>query len=152
MSNIASVYRYQASQKTAPEFAQRAADLYEQARVYALAGGDKHNAAYATLYLGVLALQKGEAPQAAKLLEVALPLFKEVDDPSYTARTYVYLGRAAVGQKKSVEALGYFEQALPKYREVKLWDQAAAVTREMAAVYEQLARPPQNAANGNGNN
>jgi tetratricopeptide (TPR) repeat protein len=146
MNNIASVYRYDATAKRSAELSRRAADLYEQTRVFALAGGDKHNAAYATLYLGVLALEQGEAKQASKLLEVALPLFQEVDDPYYSARSYVYLGRAAISQKEPVKALSYFEQALPMYREAELWDQAAVVTREMAAVYEQLARPAPNAA------
>jgi tetratricopeptide (TPR) repeat protein len=151
MNNIASVYRYEASEKKAPEYAQRAAVLYEQARVFALAGGDKHNAAYSTLYLGAIALQKGEAQEAAKLLEVALPLFAEVDDPYYTGRTLVYLGRAALSRNDPVKALGHFEQALPKYREVELWDQAAAVLREMASVYEQLGRAAENPAKANGN-
>jgi len=141
MNNIASVYRYEGTDKRAAEYFQRATALYEQARAFAVLNKDTHNTAYATLYLGVLAEQRGEVDQAIKLLETALPLFKEVDDPYYAARTCVFLGNAVLRHKHDPEkALSYFEQALPLFREVARWSDAAAVIPEMQAAYEQLAR------------
>jgi tetratricopeptide (TPR) repeat protein len=141
MNNIASVYRYEGTDQRAQEHSQRATALYDQARVFALANGDKHNAAYATLYLGVLAEQRGEIDQATTLSETALPLFKEVDDPYYVARTYTFLGQTALTQRKDpLKAIELFEQALPGFREVEMWHEAAAVVRDMFLAYERLAR------------
>src|SRR5215475_10171784 len=100
MNNIASVYRYEGTDKKAAEHSQRANALYDQARVFSMQIGDKHNEAYATLYLGVLAAQREEIEQAMKLYEAALPLFKEVEDFYYVARTNVFMGQATLHQKK----------------------------------------------------
>jgi tetratricopeptide (TPR) repeat protein len=143
MNNIASVYRYEGNDQKAAEHWQRATALYDQARVFSIQIGDKHNEAYATLYLGALAVQRGEIEQAMRLYETALPLFKEVEDPYYVARTYTLMGETTLRQKKQPrEALPLFEQALPNFREVEKWDEAAAVLRDILAAYGQLAGAP----------
>jgi tetratricopeptide (TPR) repeat protein len=152
MNNIASVYRYEGKDQKAAEHSQRATALYDQARIFSIQIGDKHNEAYATLYLGVLAAQREEVEQAMKLYETALPLFKEVEDPYYVARTFAFMGQATLHQKKlPMEALPFFEQALPNFREVEKWDEAAVVLREIMTAYATLAGapPPQPNANKN---
>jgi tetratricopeptide (TPR) repeat protein len=150
MNNIASVYRYEGTDKKAAEHSQRATALYDQARIFAIQIGDKHNEAYATLYLGVLAAQRNEIEQAMTLYEKALPLFKEVEDPYYVARTCVFMGQATLHQKKQpMEALPFFEQALPNFREVEKWDEAAVALREIMTAYAQLAGAPAPQPNAN---
>jgi len=143
MNNIASVYRYEGNDQKAAEHSQRATALYDQARIFSIQVGDKHNEAYATLYLGALAAQRDEIEQAMKLYEAALPLFQEVEDPYYVGRTYTLMGQTTLRQKKQPrESLPFFEQALPNFREVEKWDEAAAVLREIMAAYGQLAGAP----------
>jgi tetratricopeptide (TPR) repeat protein len=141
MNNIASVYRYEGTDKKALDLSQKATELYERALAYSREIGDKHNEAYATLYLGVLADQRDEVERAFTFYEAALPLFQAVDDPYYVARTYVFLGKATRDKRKQPEqALALFEKALPNFRAVESWDEAVGAIREMLTAYQQLAR------------
>jgi tetratricopeptide (TPR) repeat protein len=140
LNNIASVYRYQATEKKSKDLAQQAVDFYEQARTIARLSGDKHNDGYATLYLGVLAADRGDGKIAMKFYEEALPLFTAVDDRYYMARTNMFMGRATLHQfNQPHEALAFFERALPDFRQVQMWNEAEGVLTDMKVAYERLS-------------
>lgn len=143
LSNKATVYRYRA-EKEPDKFAElvkESADFYEQAAAIARESGEKHNEAYATLYLGVLASMRKDPAEAQRRFAAALPLFAAVQDRYYVGRTYACQARAKLQQGEFDPALELFEKSLPCLREVRMFDEVAEVLSEMQAVYAALKRP-----------
>lgn len=146
LNNLASVYRYQAglnvikaNQKPAADLVDKAARHYEQALAAAKAAGDRFDAAYAQLYLGVLATGRGDSDGAFRRYDEAYAAFKLLDDRYYLARTQWLRGATELYRRQRPEAgLKHFEQALPLYREIQNWPEAQRVLLDMAAAYDQL--------------
>jgi len=150
LNNVATIYRYQAglhrisaNQNPPADLIDKSADRYAQALKAARAAGDKFDEAYATLYLGVLAAGKGNADQAFKHYDEALPIFRSINDRYYTARTFMLMGSTTLYHRQQAEAsLKHFEQALPLFRDAKYWNEAQWVVRDMDVAYEQLIAQP----------
>lgn len=140
ISNIATVYRYRADKEAdkATELIQKSAALYEQAANIARESADKHNEAYATLYLGALAAMKGDTVEAQRRYDVAMPLFRAVNDRYYVGRTYAFQARAALLQKQPQKAIELFEKAVPLLREVGMFNEVRDVDAEIKAVKAEL--------------
>jgi tetratricopeptide (TPR) repeat protein len=154
LNNLASVYRYQAglttitaNQAPAADLVDQAARHYEQALTAAKAAGNRFDAAYAQLYLGVLAAGRGDSVLAFRRYEEAFTTFNALDDRYYLARTQMFKGQTDLYRRqRPKESLQHFEQALALYREAQIWQEAQVVLRDMAVAYDRLqaqARPPQ---------
>jgi len=140
LSNKATVYRYRADQE-ADKFKHlvtQATELYEDAATIARESGEKHNEAYATLYLGVLAAMQKDAAAAQKRYDVALQLFEAVGDHYYVGRTYAFQARAALLRQEPMKAVELFEKAVPLLRAVGMFNEVADVTAEIKAVKETM--------------
>ncbi|HZN33418.1 MAG TPA: hypothetical protein VFB80_06340 [Pirellulaceae bacterium] len=142
ISNVATVYRYRAEKEAdkAAELIKKSAEHYEQAANIARENADKHNEAYATLYLGVLAAMRKDPDQALRRYAVAMPLFEAEGDDYYIGRTYAYQARAMLLRRDPLKALELFEKALPLLREVGMLNEAAEVVGEMQAIYAAIVR------------
>jgi len=146
LTNMGSIYRYQAGLKLITANQQAPADLidksmklYEQGLTAGRASGNKFSIGYAELYLGVLEAGKNDADRAFKHYEIALATFKEIDNRYYLARTYFMMGATTFYRRQQPEAaLKYYEQALPLFREAKIWTEAQWVIDDMAAAYDAL--------------
>jgi tetratricopeptide (TPR) repeat protein len=146
LNNLATVYRYQAglslitaNQMPPAELVNKAARYYEQALAAAKAAGDRFDAAYALLYMGVLAAGRGEGDAAFRQYNEALTAFKALEDRYYTARTLMFMGATELYRRERSEAsLQHFELALPLYRDTQYWHEAQAVLRDMAVAYDRL--------------
>jgi len=148
ISNIATVYRYQAgltniSANSAVDvvLADKAIDLYKEALAIAQENKDKYNEAYATLYLGVLVAARGETDRAFKHYDSAMGLFKDVDDRYYIGRTFVFMGATTLYIKREPqEAIPFFDKALPELRDSEMWHEAQSVARDLFVAYGTLSR------------
>jgi tetratricopeptide (TPR) repeat protein len=148
ISNVATVYRYQAGLTTISAnpavdvvLADKAIDLYKEAVAIAQQNKDKYNEAYATLYLGVLVAARGETDRAFKHYDAALALFKDVEDRYYVGRTFVFMGATTLYIKREPqEAIPFFEKALPELRESEMWHEAQAVAKDLFVAYGALSR------------
>jgi tetratricopeptide (TPR) repeat protein len=148
ISNIATTYRYQAGLTSISAnlsldvvLADKAIDLYKEALAIAQENKDQYNAAYATLYLGVLWAGRGETERAFKQFDKAQELYKAVDDRYYIGRTFVFMGATTLYVKREAQnAIPYFEKALPELRESEMWHEAQAVARDLFIAYGALSQ------------
>jgi tetratricopeptide (TPR) repeat protein len=142
LSNKATVHRYRAekerNQGQRLELIKQSAELYEQSANIARESADKHNEAYATLYLGVLAAMRNEPAEALRRYAVALPLFEAEGDLYYVGRTYWFQARSVLAQRDFDKGMELYEKALPCLREARMFNEVAEILTEMQAVYKAV--------------
>jgi tetratricopeptide (TPR) repeat protein len=142
LSNIATVYRYRA-EKVADnsDLIKTSADHYEKAANIARENADKHNEAYATLYLGVLAAMRKEPAEALKRYAVAMPLFEAEGDRYYVGRTYAYQARALLEQRLFDKGMESYEKSLSCLREARMFNEVTEILGEMQVAYKKFMQP-----------
>ncbi len=143
LSNIATVYRYRAEKEAgeAEDLIKKSAEHYERAANIARENADKHNEAYATLYLGALAAMRKDPAEALRRYAVALPLFEAEGDRYYVGRTYAYQARAYLEQRRFDQGMALYEKSLTCLREVRMFNEVTEILGEMQAAYEKFMQP-----------
>ncbi|MSR84794.1 MAG: tetratricopeptide repeat protein, partial [Candidatus Latescibacteria bacterium] len=109
--------------------------LLELAGEQALAPADR---ATTLTSLGGVYSALGDKQQALAYYQQALPLFRQVGDPSGEAATLTNLGLVYSALGDQQQALAYYQQALPLFRQVGDRSGEATTLTNMGSVYDAL--------------
>jgi ATP/maltotriose-dependent transcriptional regulator MalT len=91
--------------------------LLEESRIHAREIGDKRTLAYRLLFLGFVAIERGEYTAARSPLEESLALFSEMNNDEDIVWSFFHLGRTLFAQDEEARAYALIGEGLAVARE-----------------------------------
>ena len=91
----------------------------EEALALGLELGDRWNAGFALLWLGISASAQGDYSLARSYLEQSLEIWRDLEEKTYAAWTFVFRGEVAMLQGDTTSAQELYSQAVPLLSEAQ---------------------------------
>ncbi|MEO7863435.1 MAG: tetratricopeptide repeat protein [Nitrospirales bacterium] len=102
--------------------------------------GDKLHEGVNLSNLGGAYYQLGEIEKAVELLQEAIPICSELDNPVYKTKAMLGLGTAYITLNKPDQAIELYEQALAKFDEIGDQQGRASIFTNLGSIYSQLGK------------